>query len=175
MLLALDRAIDPVRRYDSDGRLRVSANISKATVNPYRGEEIPSWESLGLDPSRTYQLLRDPDEMRKGADSFNGLPLLARHRPVGADDHPRDLVVGTVGDVRWDGPYLTASVTVWDQSAIDAIESGEQRELSCGYRYVPDMTPGVFGGQRYDGIMRDIVGNHVALVGEGRVGGDCSL
>jgi hypothetical protein len=34
------------------------------------------------------------------------------------------------------------------------------------------MTPGVFKGEPYDGVMRDIVGNHVALVTEGRAGDD---
>jgi hypothetical protein len=34
------------------------------------------------------------------------------------------------------------------------------------------MTPGTYGGIKYDGVMRDIVGNHVALVEEGRAGAD---
>jgi uncharacterized protein len=120
---------------------------------------------------------RDPKELRKAASTFDGLPLLSTHRPIDADDHPRQLVVGAIGtDVAWEAPYLTATVTVWDQRAIDAIESGEQCELSCGYRYKPDMTtPGTFEGKRYDGIMTAIEGNHVALVETGRVGWDCSL
>ncbi|MFY3690853.1 DUF2213 domain-containing protein, partial [Achromobacter xylosoxidans] len=45
--LAFDRAT--VRRIDVDGRMHVEiSNISKATVNPYRGSEIPDWEALGL-------------------------------------------------------------------------------------------------------------------------------
>jgi len=34
------------------------------------------------------------------------------------------------------------------------------------------MTPGSYENERYDGVMRDIVGNHVALVKEGRAGPD---
>jgi hypothetical protein len=34
------------------------------------------------------------------------------------------------------------------------------------------MTPGMYEGQRYDGVMRDIQGNHVALVKSGRAGSD---
>jgi uncharacterized protein len=176
-VLALDRAAGgTVRHFDADGRLRVSrANISKAMVSPYQAEEIPGWVELGLDPRRTYRLLRHPAEIRRAASTFDGLPLLSTHRPVGADDHPRELVVGTVGtDVRWDAPYLTASIVVWDQRSIDAIESGGKRELSCGYRYVPVITPGIFRGQRFDGVMTQIEGNHVALVDVGRVR-DCAL
>jgi uncharacterized protein len=178
MQLALDRSFAagvPVRRYDSDGRLRTVANISKAVVSPYQGDEIPGWEALGLAPGRTYQLLRDPAELRKAAGSFNGIPLLLRHRQLQANDHAHAPTVGTIGDVRMDGPYLTATVTVWDRSAIDAIEDGSKRELSCGYHYVPDMTRGIFRGRPYDGVMRDIRANHIALVDSGRAGPDCTL
>jgi hypothetical protein len=34
------------------------------------------------------------------------------------------------------------------------------------------MTPGTIDGQSYDGVMRDIVANHVAIVVEGRAGPD---
>jgi uncharacterized protein len=178
MQLALDRSFAagvPVRRYDSDGRLRTVANISKAVVSPYQGDEIPGWEALGLAPGRTYQLLRDPAELRKAAGSFNGIPLLLRHRQLQANDHAHAPTVGTIGDVRMDGPYLTATVTVWDAKAIAGIESGDQRELSCGYSYRPIMRPGIFQGQRYDGKMIEIKGNHVALVDVGRAGRDCAL
>lgn len=172
MRLALDR--DSVREFDADGRLRVAlAHISKATVNPYYGEEIPDWEALGLDPKRKYMLLRDPEELRKAAPTFNSLPLLRKHVPVSADDHQSEEVVGALGtDAVFSDPYLDNSLMVWTADAIAAIESGEQRELSCGYRYRADMTPGNFHGTRFDGVMRDIVGNHVALVKDGRAGKD---
>jgi hypothetical protein len=170
--MALDR--NSVRSKDADGRLHVEeANISKATVNPYKGEEIPDWESLGLDPEKTYQLLRHPDEIAKGTATFNNLPILSEHVPISAQDHPPELVIGSTGThARFEPPYLKNSLVFWPQAAIDAIESGEKRELSCAYRYQPVMTPGVYEGQRYDGIMTNIVGNHVAAVAEGRAGHD---
>jgi hypothetical protein len=62
---------------------------------------------------------------------------------------------------------------VWDNSAIAGIETEEQEELSSSYQYVADMTPGTTPtGEVYDGIMRDIIGNHVALVETGRAGSD---
>ncbi len=64
-LMALDRALSS-RNYDSFGRLHVALTpISKATVNEYTGREIPSWKELGLDPDRSYRLLRDPAELRR--------------------------------------------------------------------------------------------------------------
>ncbi|WP_164105854.1 DUF2213 domain-containing protein, partial [Serratia marcescens] len=73
----------------------------------------------------------------------------------------------------FDGTYLTNGLSIWDNSAIAGIETDEQRELSSSYAYVADMTPGVTpDGVKFDGVMRDIVGNHVALVGDGRAGSD---
>ena len=168
---ALDRA--SVREVDQDGHMHISESpISKAGVNPYRGNEIPGWQSLGLDPNRIYQLLRDPEELEKAAATFEGKPLHESHRPQTANDHDKQPVVGSVNNVRWDAPYLKAALHVWDGDAIDGIKSNEQREVSSGYRYDPDMTPGVFEGTPYDGIMRNIRGNHVALVSKGRAGPD---
>lgn len=171
LILAMDES---VRSYDTDGRLRVvKANISKANVCPYWGHEIPDFERLGLDPERQYQLLRDPKELKKAAKSSNGVPLLFGHTPVSPDEHPHDVVVGAVGtDAEFDGQYLTNSLIVWTREGIDGVESEEQKELSSGYRYDPVMTPGQFHGAHYDGVMTNIVFNHVALVPEGRAGAD---
>jgi len=83
------------------------------------------------------------------------------------------LIVGTTGsDVEFCAPYLQCSLAAWDAAAIAGIESKEQVELSSAYRYRADMTPGEYEGVAYDGIMRDIIGNHVALVDVGRAGHD---
>jgi hypothetical protein len=171
LLLAFDRSS---RTVDADGRLHVAvSNISKAVVSPYYGREIPGYKELGLDADKIYQLLRDPDELLKGADSFNNLPLLDRHIPVSADDPKKQNVVGSTGtDAEFVKPFLRNSLVVWDAAAIAGIESGEQTELSCAYYYKPDMTPGEYDGAQYDGVMRDIVANHVALVELGRCGRD---
>ncbi|MDH2051171.1 DUF2213 domain-containing protein [Achromobacter marplatensis] len=170
--LAFDRA--SVRTVDQDGRLRVEiTHISKAAVNPYRGDEIPDWERLGLDPNRVYFLLRAPDELARAAPSFNNIPLLSKHVPVTVDEPQKEFVVGATGsDAVFTAPYLDNSLVVWDAVAIAGIESRQQQELSSAYRYRADMTAGVYQGVPYDGVMRDIRGNHVALVEVGRAGPD---
>jgi hypothetical protein len=174
--IAMDRA--SVRRIDDDGHLFVEITpISKANVCPYRGSEIPGAEELGLDPDRIYNLYRDPKELEKAAKSFEGKPLLLIHKPVSAEDHPREITIGSVGNgVKFRAPFLMAPLNIWDGEAIDLIESERQKELSCGYRYAVDMTPGETpDGESYDGVMRDIHGNHVALVEEGRAGPDVAV
>ena len=170
--MAMDRGT--ARRFDQDGHLHLDAQpISKAMVSGYYGREIPDYRRLGLEPNRMYRLLRHPDELAKAAATFTGKPLLIVHKPVVATDHARALTIGAVGGpVTWDGDKLRAPLVVWDQDGIDGIEDNTRRQLSAGYRYTPDMTPGTWNGQAYDGVMRDIMGNHVALVPEGRAGPD---
>ncbi len=170
--LAFDR--ESVRSYDADGRLHVDRTpISKATVNEYFGREIPGSENLGLKPDQKYKLLRDPEELKKAADSFNNIPLLRRHVSVSADDHKPDDVIGSTGtDAEFNHPYLTNSLVIWSKEDINKIEDELKKELSSAYRYRADMTPGVFEGQEYHGVMRDIVANHVAVVTQGRAGPD---
>lgn len=181
--MALDRALaTDQRKYDRDGRLHVDvANISKAAVNPYLGREInavmadePGWKML--DPEKRYMLLRDPDELAKAADTFNGLPILWVHKPASAQDHPAEITIGATGnDARFEPPYLKNGLSIWPAYATEAIEDGEQKQISCGYAYKADMTPGTYEDQKYDGVMRDIVGNHLALVREGRAGKDVAI
>lgn len=169
--IALDRG--SVRTIDQDGHLHVALNpISKANICPYYGREIPEAEDFGLKSDQIYQLYRDPAELEKAAATFNGKPLLIVHRPQSADDHSREVTVGSVNNTKWDAPYLKAELDIWDGEAIAGITSGDQRELSCGYRYKADMTPGEVSGVKYDGRMTNIQGNHVALVETGRAGSD---
>ena len=167
------------RHYDDTGRLHVEGvNISKATVNPYTGKEIneaqdgkPGWKPL--DPNKTYNLLRHPDALAEGAETFDQVPILFKHKPSSANDHPSEITVGSTGSgTYFADPYLKTDISVWPAYAIEAIENGAQKQLSAGYGYDADMTPGVYNGMPYDGIMRNIRGNHVALVHEGRAGPD---
>jgi len=170
-LMAFDRSM---RRYDEDKRLHVDGcRISKANVCPYMGREIPEYTTLGLDPDRIYYLYRDPAELEAAVATYERIPLMMRHVAVSADQPQKFLTVGTVSNIRFSYPYLVADLSVWDAEAITLIESGAQRELSCGYRYKADMTPGTSPeGEKYDGVMRRLRGNHVALVEAGRAGPD---
>ena len=171
MKLAFDRS---ARRIDADGRLHVErSHISKATVNPYYGREIPGFKALGLVPEKVYQLLRDPIELERAAPTFARLPILSDHVPVTVEAPRPDLVVGAIGsDVTYSAPYLDADLCIWDATAIAGIDTDKVRELSCSYRYVHVMEPGDFEGQPYDGRMTEIQGNHLALVEVGRAGSD---
>lgn len=170
---AQDRMPEP----DNVGRVHFDLRpISKAAVNEYRGNEIPNWESLGLDPQKLYPLLRDPEELIKGAKSSDGIQLLVKHIPVNADDHQPDVIGGTTGtDAVFKAPYLYNTLTAWSREAIDGIEDKSRKELSAAYHYDADMTPGTYEGTPYAGVMRNLKFNHVALVEKGRAGPDVAI
>lgn len=51
----------------------------------------------------------------------------------------------------------------------------EKKELSCGYRCRYEYAPGTYDGIDYDYVQRDIRGNHLALVENGRMGPDVAV
>jgi uncharacterized protein len=166
--LALDR-----RTVDLDGRLHVTdCKISAARVNDYLGAEIPGGESLGLDPGKIYRMYRDRTALKAAAPTFENMPWLDDHVAVSATNPQKQRVIGAVSSVRYSHPYLVASLAVWDADAIARIRDGSKRQISCGYSYTADMTPGTIDGEAFDGRMLDIAANHVALVPLGRVGSD---
>lgn len=172
--IAMDNS---VRHYDGNGHLIVEKTIiSQAAINPYLGEEIPDSEKLGLNPKQVYYLLRDPAELLNALDTFKGIQLMIKHIPVNANESSKELTVGSIGtDVTMEGNDVVASLRVWDQEGIDLIESKKLQELSAGYAYTADMTSGEWNGEHYDGVMRNIHGNHVALVERGRIGRDAII
>ncbi|MBE8596848.1 DUF2213 domain-containing protein [Xenorhabdus sp. BG5] len=162
------------RRVDENGYLHVSqTHLTKEQVVPYIGREIPGWENLELEPDRLYYGYRPADELEKSKSTFNGVPLLYIHKQDSAEQPLKELRVGSIGTTPvWESPYLDNALTVTDQMAIDAIQDGSLKELSCGYFFEPDFTSGEFNGATYDFVMRNLRGNHVALVKEGRAGPD---
>lgn len=171
-------AMDSMRHYDNNGHLVVKRTvITKAAVNPYKGSSIPRWKELGLDPNKEYNLLRDPEELRKALDTFAAIPLLIRHIPIDAENPETESVIGAIGSEfeMDDEGRVWSLIRVTTQEGIDYIESKQLGELSAGYAYDADMTAGTFNGVPYDGIMRNIHGNHVAIVERGRIGSDAII
>ena len=172
--LALDKG--SVRSVDDNGFLHVKISpLTRVQVAPYFGKEIPGWQKLGLDANRVYKGYRPESELKKlsTVNSINGIPIQLRHHPDFADNPAKDTRIGATGtDGEFKYPYLMNSLHFFDKKAKDLIESEGMRELSLAYRYKPDFSQsGVTeNGQAYDFVMRDISGNHLALVEQGRAG-----
>ncbi|HWT35755.1 MAG TPA: DUF2213 domain-containing protein, partial [Paraburkholderia sp.] len=119
------------RSKDADGRMRVkNCVLSTAEINPYRGEEIPGWDDLGLKPHTVYELYRDPAELKKAVPTFEGIPLMIKHIPQTADEPRKEYQAGSVHSISFDGKHLRGDLLVSDGYAIELIESDELSDLS---------------------------------------------
>ena len=166
------------RRFDSTplrkttktttGALVGEAVITKVGIFSYRRKD----GSIRLE-------LRDEAEVSKSAPSFVLSPMTLLHPKTKTgfvtSKDAKDVVVGTIGTPRLDGDDMIAEFHVLDVEAVEAVESGEACELSCGYDADFDPTPGVWRGQRYDGRQTNIRGNHVAIVPRGRAGSEARI
>ena len=167
-------AMDSKRHKDINGYLHVEVSpLTKETVNPYYGREIPGWEDEGLDPEKIYYGYRAGEELKKALNTFNGIPVLDEHKLDSAEHPLKEERVGYTGtSAKWEAPYIMNALIITDAAAIELIESNKQREISASYRYKPVFKEGYFGGEKYDFIMTEIQANHIALVAEGRAGSD---
>ena len=161
------------RRKDENGFMHVdSSHITKEQVVKYYGREIPGWQELKLDPERLYNVYRPAEEIEKSAPTFDGLPLLLQHHLESADEPQKEFRVGSISRPVWNAPYLDCDLHITDGAAIDAIEHGDFKEISAAYLYEPVLERGTFDGDDYEIVMRNLRGNHVALVEKGRAGAD---
>lgn len=164
------------RKPDGNGWYEVPDNpLSRVGVFEYLGSELPG----APEPDRVYRVLRPPEELSDPAtiESFRLVPLVDEHTWLGESGLPAEQkgVHGTTGEtVRFDGEYLRGAIKIFSSALASAIEAGK-KQLSCGYRCVYDWTAGEWNGQRYDAVQREIRGNHVALVTEGRMGPDVAV
>ena len=141
------------------------------------GEMIYAASELGLKPGPDglVRVQRDPDEVFKpeAMASFLGKPTTNNHPPVPVTPaNYRTYVAGSAQNVRRgagdQADLLLADLIFADPETIKAIDGGKD-EISCGYDADYEETEP--GRARQVGI----VGNHVALVDEGRCGPRCSI
>lgn len=167
------------RVHDQNGWYTVKGNpLSKVGVFDYTGASIGA-----PDPSRIYKVYRPAEELADPAciESFKLLPWVDEHHMLG--DGPGYMpaekkgVHGVIGeDVYFDerAGILRGNLKVFSKSHAAAIDKGKP-ELSCGYRCTYDFTPGVWNGVNYDVVQRQMRGNHLASVGQGRMGPDVAV
>lgn len=148
--------------------------LSKVGVFPYLGKQISS----ELEPNKIYQVYRPAEELlsEETINSFKLLPIVDDHTMLGTEPGMMPAeekgVHGTSGsDVYGKDDKLYGDLKIYSETLKDEIEAGK-KELSMGYFCDYELTPGTFDGQHYDAVQRNIRGNHIALVEEGRMGAD---
>lgn len=160
------------KEIDLNGFWKIEDNpISKEGVFPYLGKQI----SPELEPDKIYMVYRPASELtsEETIESFNGVPFIDEHEMLGEgftkyDDRPAG---GVLFNVKANGGILTGDFKIYSEELQEEISNGK-KELSLGYLCDYELTKGVWNGQRYDAIQKNIRGNHVALVNHGRMGSD---
>jgi len=149
--------------------LRVKARIARTGIQSY------------TDASGGIRLEYRPEEevaADAALDSFREKCVTKEHPPVLLDaSNTKDYAVGfTSADVSYSEGFVESTLTVTDKETIDEIMRGNVREVSCGYKVDYSPEPGITSdGQHYDGIQKNIRGNHVAIVNRARGGAQVRL
>lgn len=119
--------------------------------------------------------LRLPEEVfaAESLASYKGKPVILTHEAGLVDvDNVQQEHIGTIlSEGIQDGDNVRAQIVIHDEESLDY----GLRELSLGYTQTPDETPGVWNGQPYDAIQRNIQINHLALVEKARAGEQARL
>lgn len=173
-----------MRRKFRDGRFLTAEKISPLKEKTPEGyllcRDVPisrvgsfeySAAEVGLPNIGRAVQVRRPEEQIFNPEtiaSFEAKPVVIGHARFADPDNWREIAVGTTQNVRRGegdkSDFLLADLLLTDRKAIEAVESGDLKEVSCGYDADTQETP--------QGIEQiGIVGNHVALVVSARCSG----
>lgn len=160
--------ISPRMWIDSNGQLVcVGAVVARTGSYQYLESEIKE----GGDPNTVVEVFRTPEEV------FNPMAMASFENKPFCDNHPdddvtldnyKDLQKGFMRNIRRGtgdlSDCLLADIIVTDKDTINEIRRGDKRELSLGY----DTNLEQDESGRW--VMKNIRGNHLALVDSGRAG-----
>jgi hypothetical protein len=167
---------------DFNGWFEVARNpISRAGVFPYLGSSLGEdmIKQHSLDPEKVYMVLRPAEELAKPEFLFSCslLPWINDHTMLGGDEsgymRPEQKGIGGVTgeQVVFDDTDDTvySNIKLFSEAHRNEVENGKT-PLSLGYLCAYEWAPGEYKGEKYDLIQRNLRGNHLASVDDGRMG-----
>lgn len=174
--LTTERISDNMRRTPDGFLLCLNVPIARTGALQYTPAEMPH---IPPGPGQFVTVER-PEGVVFSAEtmaSFNGKPVVIGHPSTDSGlltpSTARMAAIGNMQNIRRgagsDADKLLADLLITDAIAISLIESGQLREVSCGYRGIVEPTgPG-------RGVQTAVIGNHLALVDRGRAGAECAI
>lgn len=157
---------------DDNGYWLIEDNpVSIEGVFPYLGKTIDA----RLEPYRIYQVYRPFEELSnpETLKSFDGIPFIDDHEMLGDGFTPVDKrpAAGVMMNPQASDGTLRADLKIFSEGLKNKIDGGK-KELSLGYQCTYELRRGVWNGKPYDAIQRNMRGNHIALVDQGRMGAE---
>ncbi|EMF82241.1 PF09979 family protein [Leptospira weilii serovar Topaz str. LT2116] len=156
-----------------EGFLRAFVTIARTGVFPYlRSGKICKEAKLPEELFSKETL--DTIKLKPVAD---GHPPTSDNRGLIVPENFKKYVIGTLGDSVEviDNKRIRTIEIVYDSKLIGELKAGEKREVSIGFECYRDETPGVFEGEQYDVVQREISINHLSHVPHGRAGEEVTI
>ena len=147
-----------------------NVSLARDGVLLYHKSELPMDEKG--DEKGMVKVFRDPSEIfnKKTLSSFEGKPVTIGHPPEFITPENWNIyAVGTCLNVsKGDDHRMKADLLITNPQAIEKIKSKKIREISCGY-------DADYSEEKGKVVQKNILGNHVALVLDGRCGSSCRI
>ncbi len=132
---------------------------------------------IGIQDYAAYgKVLRPINEVMLSIPTFDNQLIVDEHPSSAVDSsNARNLQIGFVSNVRYRNGWLEGLATITDESVISSILNGDAMEFSCGYDADIVNEPGVYQAEPYDCYIKNIIGNHIALVPQARAGSEATF
>ncbi|HDR1925706.1 TPA: DUF2213 domain-containing protein [Pasteurella multocida] len=156
------------RSFTKDGYLVVPATLSRVGIFDYHNSELGKGDKGIKRVARTEKSLFSDETIK----SFENAPLTLGHPDTDVNaTNWKTLAVGSMRNVRRIDDHLAGDAWIYDEKAIKLIQDKGIDELSCGYQC--DLLDSSVEGADFE--MSAMVGNHIAIVANGRCGNSCKL
>jgi len=164
------------------GFMSLLANLTRTGIFVYQQ----------IEPDGTVKILRQlrlaEEQDEEMLATLSGLPLTNNHpeelvSPENAEDYivgmtsdrPKKILAPVQNGDDAEEEFIQQRVTIFNKDTMQDVKRRRKRQVSLGYTCELDFTPGVYKGQNYDCIQRNIRVNHVSLVQHARGGSNCKL
>lgn len=151
--------------YTDEGYLKDKPILTSTGIFEYKNEDGSIRRELRL-PEDVFD--------KESLASYKGKPVVITHDAgLITSDNVAENQIGTIlTEGEKDGNDVRAEIVIHDT---DALKECRFKELSLGYNLDLEEEPGVWNGQKYDAIQRNIRVNHLAVVREARAGDQARL
>ena len=164
-----------VKRYDrgqlkviktGEGFLKAEVIFAAPCVLPYYENGAQRFEAKL--PEEIFR--PETQESAKGAVVCDGHPVVNGQRILITPENYFQYLKGNLSEPKTDGYGAKGLLTIYDKTLIGEILDKKKTQVSIGFTCELEEKAGMFNGQKYDAIQRNILINHLAITDDARAG-----